>query len=144
MASVFLSYYAQRNYEMNRRRFWTINGLVLVLSGLFYIVSLLLSKPITGFIYPTLIESAEPYLRIANLAAVITVTANMTQPAVLKFANTYWQIIIQSIYCICYLGFGIVGALHFHIRGFAMAALLAAIVRLLLLYFIGHFSLRKE
>lgn len=141
MASVLLSYYAQRGFEMTRGRFWATNGLVLLLSAGFFLVCALLGDWGTGLIYPTLIEQARPYLLLANLAAILNVAGNMTQPAVLKFAPTYWQLVVEGVYCAVYIGCGAAAARADGLRGFALAVLLAALVRLLMLYGVGHFAL---
>ena len=74
---------------------------------------------------------------VANLAAVVNVTSNMVQPAVLKFAPTRWQLIIQLIYGGVYLVVGYTSASWFGVWGFCVSSVIAAVFRLLILLGIG-------
>lgn len=138
MAGVLLSYYAQGDYAMTKKKFRGINVTVLLFAILFFLVSLLLSAPLTGLLYPTLIAAAKPFLMIANITMIIASVGNMTQPAVLKYAPTWFQIVIQLVYCIIYVGGGYIGSVKNGLQGFAIAALLAALFRLFMLYGIGE------
>lgn len=144
IAGVFLTYFAQKDYKMTKKRFWLQNLIILACSTIFYCFSLIAAVPITNIMYPKLVNSAIPYMHLANLTAIISLNANMTQPAVLMFSNTYWQIFIQTVYCITYMGLGVIGVKYSGLYGFAIAALIASIIRLLLLYGIGHFSMQND
>lgn len=87
LAGVMLSYYSQSNYEMNRNKYWRINAMMIGLAAPFFLMCTLLAKPITEFFFPTLSESAMPILFLSNAAAIVNTVANMTQPAVLKYAD---------------------------------------------------------
>lgn len=143
-AGVLLSYYAQKDYVMNIRKYWRINAIVLVCGSFFCFASVFVAGPVTGFLYPDLIEGAEPYLFIANASSIILLIANMVQPAILVFSKTYWQIIIQVIYGCLYLGLGIYGAKTSGIQGFAVAALITAIAKLVFLYLLGSVSIIRD
>lgn len=144
ISGVLLTYYAKKNYGMNMRKFWKNNILTLGVSAAFMIFSLLTSEWITGILYPSLIEQAKPYLIIANMTAVINVVGNMAQPAVLKFAPTKWQAINQISYMAVYLGLGIKLSKTNGLMGFSQAALIAATIRVLIFYSVGHRSLKKR
>ena len=47
----------------------------------------------------------------------------------------------EHVYCAVYIGCGAAAARADGLRGFALAVLLAALVRLLMLYGVGHFAL---
>ena len=144
LSGVLLSYYARRNYVMSRRKFWGINVSMLFISIPFFLACVIISRFITGLFYPTLIDEAAPYLIIANAAAILNTTGNMTQPAVLKFANVNWQIVIQVAYAVVYLGTGYLGACIDGLWGFTLAAVFASVTRLLLLYVVGNFSIGNK
>ena len=143
IAGVLLGYYAQKDFKMSKKRFWKINITVLILSGAFYVFAFWISPWFTGLLYPTLMEQAGPYIALANLAAIISVTGNITQPAVLQYAQTYWQIVIQVIYGLIYVGGGLLALLNYGLTGFCYAAISASLIRLILLYIIGHRGIRK-
>lgn len=138
MAGVLLGYFAQSSFKMTKFKYRSINILVLIGAAAFFVICLLIAKPITGFLFPTLIERAIPYLVIANLTAIIGAVGNMTQPAVLKYAPLSFQIYIQLAYCAIYLGGGLYGAKTNGLMGFAIAALFASIARLIALFALGE------
>lgn len=144
MAGVLLSYYAQGDYAMTTKKFRGINITVLLFAVGFFLISLLLSDPVTGLLYPTLIASARPFLLIANITMIIASVGNMTQPAVLKYAPTWFQIVIQLVYCLLYVGGGYIGSMYNGLQGFAIAALIAALFRLFMLYGIGENYIGKS
>lgn len=138
MAGVLLGYYAQSGFSMTLEKFRKTNLVVLSGATLFYLVSLTLSKPITGLLYPSLIDSANDYLVIANLTAIVAAVGSMTQPAVLKFAPIRLQVYIQIGYCLIYLGGGYFGSQQGGLFGFSIAALVAVLMRLIALYILGE------
>ncbi len=142
LAGVLLSYYAQRGFSMSRKLFWKINVATVISGVVFCLVSVLISPWFTRLMYPSIYTDASKYLLIANITAIINVVANMTQPSVLKFAPTFWQLIIQAIYCAVYLAGGFYATGLFGLWGFSMAAMLATIIKVLMLYLIGHFFIK--
>jgi hypothetical protein len=91
----------------------------------------------TGILYPKLIKAATPYILYANIAAIISVVANIIQASILKFAPTYWQVLKEIIYGIIYLGLGCIFLSKYGIIGFCWAAIIANLVRVALLCLIG-------
>ncbi|EKN62761.1 hypothetical protein P9E76_11795 [Schinkia azotoformans] len=140
ISGVLLAHYSQKKFSMTKKFFWQVNILVIILSVFFFIISIYTSEWVTGLLYPSLIEEAKPYIIIANLAAIINVTGNITQPALLSFCKTSWQLVIQIIYGAAYLGLGVLGIKMGGLYGFCLAAIISNIIRLLLMYIIGTFS----
>jgi hypothetical protein len=139
IAGVLLSYYAQKNFKFTRKLLWTINVIVFICSIAFFGISCIFSNWFTGLLYPTIIEQAKPYVMIANIAAIIGIMGSMTQPAILKFAPMFWQVIIQLVYSVVYIGVGLCALKFNGIYGFCFAVMVANIVRLLFLYIVGNF-----
>ncbi|MCH5342430.1 MAG: hypothetical protein J1E64_00215 [Acetatifactor sp.] len=144
IAGVLLSYYAQSTFKMTVKRYWTINGITLVVGGVAGILAVILSPWVTGILYPTLIEDARQYLWLANIASLIGALANILAPSVLKFANIFWQIIIQLAYVVIYLGMGYLLLLNYGLLGFCVATLAVNLIRMLFLMLIGHISIRNS
>lgn len=138
LAGVMLSYYSQKGFTMNKKIFWRINIGTVVVGIVFIVASILFAPWLTRFIYPSFVEAVDNYMIIANVTAIINIMANMTQPSVLKFAPTSWQLIIQLVYCILYLGVGVFASNRYGLWGFSVAALSTAIIKLLFLYLVGH------
>lgn len=143
IAGVLLGYYVQNDFKFTLKMFWSINTWVLIFSALFFCISCIGSSWFTGLLYPSLIERANSFIIIANLAAIIGIASSMTQPAVLNFAPMIWQVIIQLVYGIVYIALGII-MLYFHgISGFCVSIIVANIVKLILLYGVGHMYVKK-
>ena len=122
---------------MTARRYWKINLSMIVFSAVFFLFCAVAGPFGTGVFYPTLIDAARPYILLANLASVINVTSNMVQPAVLKFAPTRWQLIIQVLYGCIYLVVGVFSASRYGLMGFCVSATAAAVFKLLILLLAG-------
>lgn len=144
IAGILLSYYARTTFVMTRKRFWRINVVVLSASIVFFLISLWLSPWFTGLLYPKFIGSAMPYIVLANLAAIIGVAALMTDPVVLKFAPTYWQIILYLTYTVVYIGLSIILIIRYNLLGLCIASICANSLKLLSLYFLGNHYLKKR
>ena len=143
LSGVLLSYYSKRQYTMTLSKYRLTSGATFSLSILFIGVCRLISRPITGVFYPTLIDEAEPILNLANIASVIAVAVNLISPAVLRYAKTYWQIIIQVLYFAIYFGLGVWASREYGLVGFAYASIVAVLIKFFVLYFVGEFSIRK-
>ena len=141
VAGVMLSYYAQRDFGMTRKRYWMINGACLGMLGVFALFSLLLGKWVTGLLFPTLIEGAGPYIFIGNLSAAIAALVQIVQTAAMKYAKTFWQLVVQIVYLVVYFGLGMILIGSFGLMGFCVASLIANSVRLVMQIVIGHIAL---
>lgn len=143
IAGVMLSYYAQRNFGMTRKRYWAINGACGVILGLFIVFSLLMGKWVTGLLFPTLIDTAGPYIFIGNLSAALAALVQIVQTAAMKYAKTGWQLVVQIVYLAVYFVLGMILIGSFGLMGFCVASLLANAVRLVMQIIIGHIALGK-
>lgn len=143
IASVLLSYFANWDGVISKKYFWIINLANIVIAVLFMISSVLLAPIITRFFFPNIYELAEPYLFVGNLAAVIGVLAVMSNPVILRFCNIRWQMIISLTYGIFYISTGLLLSKLYGLWGFAIAAIISNISRLLLIYIVGHLFLNQ-
>jgi hypothetical protein len=110
----------------------------------FTLFSIVLSPWLTGIFYPTLVDSARPYIFIANLAAIVSVSTGLIRPAVLKFAPTSWQLPISIVYGIIYFGFGYIALTQWGLMGFCYAILVANVLNFVILYLAGEKALHDK
>lgn len=143
IASVMLSYYANDDGNMKRTTFWKINGMVCLSGTAFWVVSLIFAPFFTRLIYPSLYEAAAPYLVLANISAIVNILGTMTNPFILKFCDIKWQMRISCIYGVLYLLCGIIGGKIWGLWGFAVGSIISNSARLIIMYFVGHFSLKN-
>lgn len=144
VASVMLGYYAQTGFKMTRKRFWLINAACGIMLFAFACFSLLLGKPVTGFLFPKIVEDAASYIFIANISSAIAAIVQIIQATALKYAKTYWQIIIQIAYFIIYFGFGIILINTNGLMGFCIASFSANIFKTIMILLISHMALGEN
>lgn len=128
IAGVLLTYYAKAA-SLSRAQFLRQLGLMAVGSAGGYLLILLFGEPVTTMLYPTIAESAMPYLAVANLASIAFVAGNMIHPSVLRFCDARWQPAIQGGYLMTYIGFGALGAHVAGLWGFCWVVLGVNVVR---------------
>ena len=143
VSSILLGYYATERIKLTKKKFWIINGITLVLLGAFILVTRVIGVWFTGILYPTIIDDARPYILIANLSSALGASAQITKSAALKYAKTYWTLIIQVIYAAIYAGGGFLAAKSGGLREFAEVILAANVVQLIVLYIVCNKSLSQ-
>ena len=98
----------------------------------------------TGLLYPSLIDDARPFILIANLSSALGASAQITKSAALKYAKTYWTLLIQVIYAIIYAGGGLFAARRYGLKGFAEVVLIANTIQLAILYVVCTKALKHS
>lgn len=142
IANVTLGYYAQNNFKMTLKLFWLLN-IVTVLGGLItYFITILLSSYFIYYVYPLYYKSAIEYSPIANAAVIISAVSSMVQPALLKFADIKWQLVIQVGHGVIVTMLSLLLIPIYGLWGFCYANLLSNVVKLLFMFYIGDRSIR--
>lgn len=144
VSSILLGYYATERIKLSVKKYWFINFITLAMLILFVFITKLIGNEITSILYPTLIDEAQPYILIANLSSAIGASAQITKSAALKYAKTYWTLIIQIIYAVIYIGGGFWATKFYGLGGFAEIILVANVVQLIILYIVCTFSLKND
>lgn len=143
ISGVLLSYYAQKSFKMTLKRYWLINFIVIGGAVLSSGAVILFSPWATSVLYPTLLDQALRYLVIANMASLVGALSNIVSPAVLKYADVRWQLVIQVTYILIYFGLSILFLRSGGLYGFCIANLLVNTLRFMLYLLIGHVSIRR-
>lgn len=142
-SSVLLGYIAQKNFRMNLRRYWMINGGTWIVYFVFILGVVFISPWFTSFFYPTLYADAAPYIIIGNAAAALGSISYITQAIALKYASTKWILFMQIIYCVIYISVGIVFLNKWGLFGFCVTMMIANGAKLLLMYAICHYYIGR-
>lgn len=137
IASVLLGYFAQKDFKASKKLFALINGLSLVCLAVFLLGCRLFAPWFTRLLYPSLYESAAPYILLANLASAIGIAGNMAQPMVLKSCSIGWILFTQVLYGASYLLLSWWLLPIYGLLGFCWVAIASNAVRTLALYAIG-------
>lgn len=130
IAGVLLTYYAKAT-RLSRAQMRGQIGFMSVGSIVGFLLILLIGRPVTTALYPTIAEGAMPYFVVANLASILFVSGNLIHPLVLRFCDSRWQPILQGGYLVAYLGFGFTGASIAGLWGLCWAVLAANAIRCL-------------
>lgn len=141
IAGVLLSYYAQKSFVMTLKKYWLINLITIGLGSVAGLFVIGVGPWITGILYPTIVDATVKYAVVANVASLIGALSNVLMPSLLKFSNISWQIFLQVLYALVYIGLGYLFANQNGLFGFCMATLLANALRLIALLIIGHISI---
>lgn len=144
LSGVMLSYFARKEFKMDRKLFWKINVATILVGFLAFMVSLVVAPFFTKLFYSKIFDEAKEYIIIANATAIINIVASMTVPSVLKFSPTFWQLVIEVVYCGLYLFGGIVLSRSNGLWGFSIMALITSGIKLIMLYVIGSIFISAE
>lgn len=127
--SVALSYLSKVRKKSDSLFKWTlIMGIILCVIG--YVSSLLLSRPVLGFLYPTYVDQAMQYIYITSATVVISVLTSMLNPFILRFFEMKWQICINAITVCFYIISSLMLVKPFGLYGFCYGSLLTNVIKL--------------
>ena len=102
IAGVLLSHFSQKtNLGKHTVKSMIIFGWIAGLAG--YAVCLMISRPLLGYLYPSVIDEAMKYVPVTLAGAVIGVQNTMISPVVLKFCRIQRQIAISIVNLIGYI-----------------------------------------
>lgn len=137
MNNVILTYISRVQNKKARSMF--LKSLVVSIGIIFigYTIIILTAPVIINILYPAMADEALRYANVANLATIIMIASKMLNLFILKFCRISFQTIIQASYAIIYIGGSIFLSINFGLYGFAIATLLANLVRYLLMAFVG-------
>lgn len=132
ISGVLLTYYA-KEIKLTIKQFFVRLLAFSIISLIVFLGIVIVGKPLTGFLYPTIIDKTENYFIIANLASIILMLGSTLMPILLKFCHAKWQPISQTIYMIMYVMLGYFGIAESGLMGFCYAILFVNIFRLFML-----------
>lgn len=142
MANVMLGYYAQPNSVMKIKEFRITYILTIGFGVLSFMIVWLFSSLFIRLLYPTYIDSTKQYLFIGNMITIIGALSSIIQPALLKYAKMYWQIIIQIVYGVMAVALSIILIPDMALYGFCLALLIANVFKFLMMIVIGEYSIK--
>lgn len=135
--SVVLTYLAKKEKKNDH-----IFKITLLTGSLFcavgYVICLLLSKPVLGFLYPQYIEDAMPYIFLTIAASLVSALSRLVNPFIMKYFNMGWQIAINGVTTAIYMIICLVLLYFFGLFGFCLGTLLTYILKfifILIIYF---------
>lgn len=114
--------------------------LILIIVGtigiLAYVFIMIITEPMLNLLYPTYVEEAMKIAYLTTLTAIITMIGSVLNPFIMKFRNIKWQIWINTINIIVYFVMALLLVNKFGIYGFCISALIASIVKVVIIVLI--------
>ena len=139
ISGVLLSYFSKKNRIENNTvkmmmAFSWFSGIIC------YICCLIISRPLLGYLYPSIVDDALHYVPITLLGAVIGVQNTILSPVILKFCRITLQIWISFFNTISYLFISALLMSFFGLMGFCISGVLVTLMK----YCIYLYLYRKD
>lgn len=144
MAGVLLSYYSSKNFVMNKKKYLVSSYMIFISSIIFIPLIVIIAPFITRILYPTIYDDAKIYILWANIGALIIVVTRMMQPAIIKYAPTYWLLLKEGVYGITYIALSIVLIPKYSINGLIWVTIISASLKVVLMFFLGYYYILKK
>lgn len=144
ITSVLLSYITVGRLKLNRKKYNLI--CLFLLAGVFLCWggAIVLAPIITGWMYPTLINQAKPYIVIVSLSITMGIMGNFLAVMVFAYAPVIWQTIIPIIKVLIYIIFGVLWVKQSGIMGMIMAVFMANLLCNIISYYLAYKWVREE
>lgn len=130
--SVILSYISKWKAD-NRNLITKILLLGIGLCIIGYVVTLVLSRPVLGMLFPQWVDEVMHYIPITTVNVLLLVLISMLSPFVLKFCDMKWQIVISGISVVIYFICALVLWNYFGLTGFCFGAMAGTFVKLIIM-----------
>lgn len=140
--SVILSYITR--WDKSRSGFFfkmLIIGSIVVSLG--YVVTLIIARPVIGFLFPQWLEEVMEILPITTVTIMLTVLASFLQPFVMKYCKMQWQIAISGIGSLSYFLFALILWNILGLKGFCIGTIIGITTKLLIMIIV-YFNNVKE
>ena len=130
--SVILSYISRWNHnKKNLLNKVLLLGVVVVILG--YIITLLISKPIIGILFPQWQEEVLYYMPVTTVTVLLLALISIIQPFILKFCEMKWQIVINSIGVVIYFSCSLIFWKMFGLMGFCVGTAVGTLSKLIIM-----------
>ncbi len=144
ITSVLLSYITVGKLKLSRRKYNYICLLLVVGVFVCWGGALIFAPIITGWMYPTLIDAARPYITFVSLSVTMGIMGNFLSIMVLAYAPVIWQTILPIIKVLIYLILGVFLVKRVGIMGMIIAVFVANLVCNVISYFLARKWVREE
>ena len=142
VTSVVLSYISQYDSIKNHAVLKLLKYGVLI-CGVGYIATLIVTKPILIFLYPDWVNEAMEIVPVITLATIISAMCGLLNPFVLKFCKTSWQIVINTMSTIIYIVAALALISPFGLIGFCWGTVMGCASKLIIMLLV-YFYVNRE
>ena len=131
LSTVILSYFSKME-SLKRRTFYVMLSVGLTVGAVCYIFCVLIAESILNWLYPKWAAESMQLVYITTACAVVGAVNNIVRPAVLKFRNISWQLLLGGADTVLYIGLAYTFFLIGGLKGFCIGLLINAIIQLFL------------
>lgn len=122
---------------ITKRSFLIVTGAVLAAGAVLYL-GITIAMPIfVKILYPEIQKEVMEVSALANLSQIICFASSLLLTIMLTFCSEKWQLAIQGLYAVTFLGLSFVMTKQQGLQGFVVASLVANILRFIFTAFIG-------
>ena len=107
------------------------------------LAGLIIAPFLTGLLYPTLINDAEPYIFLASTGVLVGSATNLIMPMIMSVCSMKDLFTLQSVQFGVYILFAYIGSTINGLRGFCYAVLLVNFIKVAMNYFLGLYRVKK-
>ena len=144
ITSVLLSYISTGKLKLDKKKYDLICVFLFCIVFLCWGLSIIIAPIVTGWMYPTLVDAAKPYIAYVSLSVVIGIIGNFLAVIVFAYAPVKWQTIIPIIKVLCYLFFGLTLVNTIGIMGMIIGVFAANFVSIVVSFFVAQKWVGKE
>ena len=141
---VLIGYLARYNGQLSRRIMkWVTLGSLACFAA-FTAVCTVGGYLALWLLYPAELESARDFLLVGSLAQVIFFTTSFVTVTLIRFASKACQVIVNGVFGVCFFGIGIPATLWKGLWGFAVAMVIANVIRWLVAIVLGWYTASRK
>lgn len=142
--NVLLTYINKMNKNKIKKKFIFLNIIVIITFIPMYFFLNFITPILVKILYPDVYSLISDYVRIVNLSTLINLLSSIITPFTLKFVNLKYQIIIQFIYGLIYVGSALLLSSKYGLLGFCFATLIGMLAKWIMLFTIGITKINSE
>ncbi len=146
LSTVILSYISRNsNADIKKFNFSLIVSVIVAVVG--YFICILIGKYILMLLYPQYKDAALEYIYVTSAVSMVNIIFSMLNPFVLKFCKQYFQIIINAVGLLLYIGFTLLLINEHGIWGVCIASAISIPVKVLLqiiIFYVSYYRQKKK
>ena len=146
LSTVILSYISRNSSaDIKKFNFSLLVSVVVAVVG--YFICILIGKYILMLLYPQYKDAALEYIYVTSAVSMISIVFSMLNPFVLKFCKQYFQIIINAVGLLLYVGFTLLLINEHGIWGVCIASAISIPVKVLMqivIFYVSYHIQKKK
>lgn len=144
ISSVLLSYYTKKSFVFTKKKLNSIFLMIMLISAISLLVVQIACPYVLPILYPKIYKYVIPYLLFANIGAILNISSNILQPAIMKICKTKYQIYIQLVFILTFFVCSYIFLKRYGLYAICLSMILANVVKIIFMMIIGYKSLSAK